>query len=244
MYPPDESDDELYPEFLKKPPVVETPAEPERRGILYRGQNSDPTFGYLIAMALCVGLIPLIPDHSDLRYVIGWGILAGFGVLSWLFGSSARIDREVPENLVWGLIFGLIIGVPFLIVGGGTLATTAHLLFRVSVGGEVRELTAGMVLAVLVFVQPLAETLFFRGVLQENRAGWLVALLASLWSMVLYFPMLDIGRFPGVGIVIGSALVLMNATYSYVRSRNGVAAAWLCQIVVGVILLFVPFITS
>ncbi len=247
MYPPDEpDDDEQYPEFLKQkpPPPEAAPAEPERRGIIYRGQNSDPTFGYLIALALCVGLIPLIPENSDLRYVIGWSILGGFGVLSWLLGSSARIEQELPENLVWGVIFGVIIAVPFLIVGGGTLATTAHLLFRVSVGGTVRELTPGSVVALLVFVQPLAETLFFRGVMQEHRSGWLVALLASIWSMVLFLPMLDIGRFPGVGIIIGTALVLMNAMYSYVRGRNGLAAAWLCQIVVGFVLLFLPFITT
>jgi hypothetical protein len=244
--PPDDDneDDALYPEFLNRKPQPAAPTEPERRGIIYRGQSSDPTFGFLIALALCVGLIPLIPENSDLRYVIGWSILALFGVMAWLLGTSSIIEREKPENLVWGAIFGVIIAVPFLIVGGGTLATTAHLLFRVSVGNAVQELTPGAVVALVVFVQPLAETLFFRGVMQEHRAGWLVALLASLWSMVLFFPMLDIGRYPGVGIIIGTALVLMNAVYSYVRGRNGLAAAWLCQIVVGFVLLFLPFITT
>ena len=43
-------------------------------------------------------------------------------------------------------------------------------------------------------------------------------------------------------MVVGTALVMMNVIYSYVRQRNGLAAAWVCQIVVNLVLLFLPFL--
>lgn len=207
---------------------------PERGMIAYRGATSDPVFGFLIAVALSIGLLPLIPDNTDMRYIIIWAVMAGFGVLAWLLGSAARIGQETPENLVWGLIFGLIIGVPMLMVGGDTLRQTDQRLFV--------NMRPGEVLAFLVFVMPLAETLFFRGLLQESRPFWLVGILASLWSAFVFFPLLDVGRYPAVGVVIGTALALMNLMYGYVRRRNGLAAAWLCQIVANVVLLFLPFL--
>jgi hypothetical protein len=203
--------------------------------VAYRGAANDPTFGYLIAIALCLGLTPLIPENIDLRYTLLWMVIAGFGVLAWLLGNSARITTETPENLGWGVIFGLIIGVPVLIVGGSTLKQTSERLFI--------EMSNGEVLAFLVFVMPLAETLFFRGVMQESRAFWIVGVLSSLWSILLFFPVLEVGRFPAVAIVIGTALVMMNMLLSYVRQRNGLAAAWICQIVANLVLLFIPFLS-
>jgi hypothetical protein len=225
LYPEDEEWESPFPEKPKRP--SETAA--------YRGATSDPTFGYLIAIALCVGLIPLIPENTDLRYVLLWTVMAGFGVLSWLLGNSARIWAETPENLGWGFIFGLIIGVPLLIVGGTTLRQTDQRLFA--------QMSVGEVLAFLIFVMPLAETLFFRGVIQEIRSFWVVGILSSLWSILLFFPVLEVNKFPAVAVVVGTTLVMMNIIYSYVRQRNGLAAAWICQIVVNLVLLFIPFLS-
>lgn len=210
----------------------------------YRGANNDPTFGYLIALALAVGLTPLLPENADMRYTLVWGVMAGFGVLAWLLGSVTRIGQEAPEDLAWGVVFGLIIGVPLLFMGGGTLSTTVKLLFDTGTSDAPRLLPAGAVLAYLVFVMPVAETLFFRGLLQETRPFWLVSILATVWSFLLFAPMLNITQYPGVGVLIGVALVLMNGMYSYVRDRNGVAAAWLCQITVNIVLLFVTYIST
>lgn len=245
---PDPNDKPLPADNWPKPPTPVDPTftdeqdwespfpektEPEGQ-IAYRGAANDPVFGYLIAIALSIGLGPLIATDPALRYTIVWGVMAGFGVLAWLLGTSGRIWTETPENLGWGVIFGLIIGVPFLIIGGRTLQQTAQTLF---IG-----MTPGQALAFLVFVIPLAETLFFRGVLQETRRFFIVAVLSSIWSAVVFVPMLDVRRFPAVAIIIGTALIVMNFIYSYVRQRNGLAAAWLCQIVVNLTLLFLPLL--
>ncbi len=165
-------------------------------------------------------------------------------MLSWLFGTTTRIEREQLGNLAWGVLFGLIVAAPLLLVGGSALTTTVHLLFQTGIGAEVRALPPGAVLAYLVFVMPLAETLFFRGFMQQNRSFWLVGVLSSVWSLVLFIPMLDVGRYPLVAVIIGIALMTINLIYSYVRERNGLAAAWVCQIVINLVLLFLPYLMS
>ena len=206
------------------------------RTVAYRGATSDPTFGYLLALALSIGLTPLLPDNADLRYTVTWGALALFGVLAWLMGNSARIERETPENLGWGIIFGVIVGAPILAFGGSLLTDSARLMFPA--------MSTGTVLAYLLFVMPLGETLFFRAVLQENVAFLRVGLQGSLWSIVLFFPVIwgDLLSSPAVGVLIALVLVLMNLIYSYVRQRNGLAAAWVCQIVVNLVVVFLPFL--
>ena len=104
------------------------------------------------------------------------------------------------------------------------------------------DMKPGEVLVFLVFVIPVAETLFFRGILQETRPFWQVGLLSSIWSLLVFFPLLEVNKFPAVAILIGTALVMMNLMYSYVRNRNGLAAAWVCQILVNLILLFIPLL--
>jgi len=210
---------------------VSDASEPFRQ----RAASSDPTFGYLIMLALAVGLMALPPEHRDLRYTLLWLVPAGFGVLAWLFGSILRVQEETPENIAWGIAFALIVATPLLAVGGSTLTATVNRLFF--------GLSPGALLAYLVFVMPLSESLFFRGVLQEERAFWIVGLMSSLWNAVLFFPLLDVANYPAVVTLIGVALVMMNLTYSYVRQRNGLTAAWVCQIVVNLVLIFVPYMS-
>jgi len=233
------------PEQAPVAPIKVVEEAPEvREPVQYRGTGSDPTFGYLLALALSVGLLPLIPHNADMRYTLVWGLLALFGVISWLFGTTTRIERDSLANLAWGVIFGLIVATPLLLVGGSALTTTVHLMFQTGIGAEVRSLPSGTALAYLLFVMPLGETLFFRGFMQQNRSFWLIGILSSVWSMVLFIPMMDVGAYPLIAVIICTGLVMINVIYSYVRERNGLAAAWVCQIVVNLVLLFLPYLTA
>lgn len=215
-----------------------------RDPVQYRASRSDHIFGYLLALALSFGLLPLIPFNADLRYTLSWGLIALFGVLAWLFGTTGRIERERVDHLAWGLVFALIVGAPLLLVGGDTLATTARLIFQTGIGAEIRALPPGAVLAYLVFVMPLAETLFFRGYMQQTHSFGLVGMLSSVWAIVLFIPMLDVGAYPLIAVIISIALITINLMYSYVRQRDGLAAAWVCQIAINVVLLFLPYVSS
>ena len=225
------------PEFMPESESQPVNGETDDKVPRYRGTTSDPAFGFLIGMALSIGLSPLISSgQAELRYTIAWGVLAIFGVLAWLFGTTERIAQETPDNIVWGVSFGLILGVPVLAFGGPTLASAVDQLFGM--------MSSGALLAYLIFVIPLAETLFFRGIFQENRPFWMIGLMGTLWSIVLYFPLLNISEYLVVAVVICTVLLMMNLTYSYVRARNGLAAAWVCQIVVHLVIVFVPFISG
>ena len=200
----------------------------------YRGA-SDPLFGFIIAAALSVGLTPLLPESVELRYTLAWGALAGVSVLSWLLGSMERIGQENPDDLGWGLLYGILLGIPFLVfLSQHILAPATDRLFP--------GMTTGSLLAFLVFVMPLAETLFFRGLLQSQLMSWIVGLLATLWNIVLFFPVMwqSITEHQVVALVIALLLLMTNLLYVYVRDRNGLASAWICQIVTNLIILYIP----
>ncbi len=207
-----------------------------RSMVAYRGSTSDPLFGFLLAIAVSIGLIPILPASADLRYSLAWGALAGVGVLAWLLGNVERIGQESLDNVVWGVSFGALFGLPFLFFFAGTFQTASRLLFP--------SMSAGSLLAFLVFVMPLGETLFFRSLLQRNTPFYLTGGLAGLWSIILFFPVMwgEILSVPAVAFFIAVALFAMSLLYSYVRERNGIAAAWLCQICVNIVLFFLPHI--
>jgi membrane protease YdiL (CAAX protease family) len=218
--------------------------EPKRESI-YRGGNADPAFGFLLAIAVSVGLIPILPENADMRYTLTWGALAIVGVLSWLLGSADRIGQEKPENIIWGSGLGMMVSVPFVIFFGGIFGTAASLMFPAH-GSDSPTLGMGTVLAYLVFVMPLAETLFFRGLLQRRLEFWIVGGLGGLWSVILFFPVMwgELLENPAVGAFLAIALFAINLMYSYVRERNGLAAAWMAQIVASLILFFAPFVVQ
>jgi hypothetical protein len=232
---PTEQDRFEHPASMEEPSVEPIPDvdRDAAADTTYRGSAGDPAFGLLLAGAVSIGLTPFISAGStDLRYTLTWAMLAGFGVLSWLFGSTARIGQERPENLAWGTVFALILGVPLLAFGGVSLNEATALMFP--------GMGIGAVLAYLVFVMPLAETLFFRGAMQEHRRFWAVGLIATLWNLVLFFPLIDRAALP---LIIGVMLTMANIMYSYVRERNGLAAAWMCQILVNLLIFFVPVVS-
>ena len=202
----------------------------------YRGV-SDPLFGFIIAAALSVGLTPLLPHNVELRYTLAWGALAGVSVLSWLLGNMERIGQERPDDLGWGILYAVLLGIPLLVfLSQQVLGPAADRLFP--------GMTAGGLLAFLVFVMPIAEALFFRGLLQSQLAFWLVGLLATLWNIVLFFPVMwrSVTDLPAVTVVLVILLVMMNMLYVYVRKRNGLAASWICQIIANLIILYIPFL--
>jgi hypothetical protein len=198
-------------------------------------QDLDPVFGYVMAMALSVGLTPL---QTNLRYILLWTFLAAMGGMAFLLGSGIRMKVTDPADLLWGIGLGIFTGGALMLVGFDTLATASERLF--SAGQTDSRLFDTWVFQATVFVMPIAESLFFRGAMQRVHPIPMVAVLASLWSVLMFFPNLSLGKTPAVGLVFGTALVLLNFLYSYVHWRHGLAASFFCQIAAGTLLLWMP----
>jgi hypothetical protein len=198
-------------------------------------QDLDPVFGYILAMALSVGLTPL---QANTRYVLLWAFLGVMGGMAFLLGSGIQFRVSDPGDLLWGIGLGIFTGGALILVGYDTLEATAERLFGASEGDS--DLLATWIFQATVFVMPLTETLFFRGAMQRAHPIPVVALLASFWSVLMFFPNLGLGETPVVGMVFGTTLVLLNFLYSYVHYRHGLAASFLCQVSAGTLLLLVP----
>jgi membrane protease YdiL (CAAX protease family) len=211
--------------------VTLPPLRTARRG---RRRDIDPLFIYVVIIALSVGLTPLAATAPHDRYAILWSaqILAG-AVSAWL-GREPRLTRPQSNDLLWGAVFGFLVGGPLLLVGPPTLSRASDRIFS--------GLPNGVIFQTLVFVMSVAETLFFRGMIQAAQSVGTTTLLASIWSVLLFFPAMNINlrEQPVIPLTVGILIVMLNLLYSYVRQRNGLSAAWVCQVVASLCWLLIP----
>jgi membrane protease YdiL (CAAX protease family) len=218
----EDEEEEYQPQAIYRGPRVDTP-------------EFDPIFALMIVGAIAVGLLPV---EANVRYVILWTLLGGVGLVGYMLGNSARLTDTSPEDLRAGLTIGFAIGAPFLIAMGGALSTVSERMFDVdNVPSEIMDT---WVLMAVLFVIPAAESLFFRGVLQQVHNQFFTAGVASVWSMLVFYPHMDLGNAAGVALSIALFFTLLNFLYGWIRFRNGLAAAWGCQIVAGGFIWFLP----
>lgn len=188
----------------------------------------DPALIYLILLGVTVlGLNALVPD---VRYTVLWTILIIVGLLALLF-DALEVEIPTAQDMGWGIGYGLIVGVPLLVIALPQLQRTSLTLFDRS--------SETLAFQALVMVMPAAESLFFRGAMQPTRGLLFTAIAASIWSMILLFPQLHVMELPLVAAVIGFMFIVLNLLYSYVKRRFGLFASWTCQVTINVLLLFV-----
>ena len=196
-------------------------AEPPSRAI-------DPAFAYIILIVVTViGLRSMAPD---VRYTLIWSLMVIVAILALLVDQVA-LERPRVSNLLVGVAIGLIVGLPVLLIGGAALKTVSGNIF-----GESSETS---IFQMLAFTMPLAETLFFRAALQSARGQLATSAAASLWTMILFFPQLDIRSFPLVVLIIGIFFVFTSFLYSYLRGRFSLLSSWSAQVTINLLLLFV-----
>jgi membrane protease YdiL (CAAX protease family) len=187
----------------------------------------DPVVVYV--MLIVVAILGAGSLRGEVRFTILWTVLAAVAVLS-LIVDEIEVERPALRDMLLGLGYGAMIGLPILAVTAGQLRAISASLF-----GELSHAAAFQTLA---FTMPLAETLFFRGVFQGTRGLILATGAASLWTILLLFPALNVLQFPLVALVLAVAMVFINFVYSYLRERFSLFAAWSCQIALNLSLLF------
>ncbi len=215
---------EEIPEVVPDEQVEEIFPEAEDEGA---PRAIDPAFVYIIFVI--VTLVGLSKLAVDVRYTLVWTLLAAVAVVAIVL-DKVEIEPITMPNLLTGLGFGALIGVPLLAIGAPQLQHVSLLVF-----GQSSETS---VFQMLAFTMPLAETLYFRGAFQAARGLIFTSIAAGLWSIIMFFPQLDVLKVPLVAAVIGLCLVFANFVYSYLRERFGLFASWSCQIAVNLLLLF------
>ena len=210
------------------PPEVR---QPTRRRSVTRWKL-DPLFAYVVLMGLSFGLTPLASSQPNGRYAIMWTLMTLVVLASRILDDGRLEIRLNPNQLLWGAGWGVVVGLPLLLVGPGILADVSRRIFVA--------VPDGTVFQTIVFIMATTETAFFRGLVQDERPAGIVAAAASLWSILLFFPTMDVIGYPSVALIAGTFIVLLNILYSYVRQRNGTAAAWVTQTLVSLAWLFLP----
>ncbi len=222
----------------ESPAVAETPPaperEPEEEHLEQPPRALDPALLYFVLLA--VTLLGLNNIAAEVRYTIAWTAMATIAVF-FISLDKISIDAATMRELIIGLGMGALIGLPLFGIGAPQLQPLSQRIF-----GKIGDVAAFQMLA---FVMPVAEGMYFRLVLQAARGPVFAALAGGFWSIVLFFPQLDLRQAFLVGVVIGLAFLFANAIYSYLRQRVGLLASVVCQIVVNLLLLFaVRFVTG
>ncbi len=192
-------------------------------------QRFDPVYPLLLFLALGVGTF-YIHLEPITRYTLLWTVLAALGAGLTLFNSRGTPRLIAAAGLGWGASFGLVFSLPLFILVGSGLAGLVGVLYP-AIG-------PATLFQSLVFVGPLGETLFFRGALQERRGFVASVLGAGLSGLIFYWPATS--QAPIYLLAAGLFTTVLAGVYSFIRTRYGLIAAYVCQVTVNLLLLFMP----
>lgn len=187
----------------------------------------DPAL-VLIALVV-ISFLAMGGFTPEARYVSLWSLLGMVGIYA-SFADEIEMLRPTLRDLSLGLVFGALVGLPVLAVGGAQLGRLSYAAFG--------EATDSAVFAYVCFAMPLAETFFFRGALHNVRGLVFSGIASGIWSIFLFFPNLNMGSYPFVAIIVGICFLLSGILYGYLRERNGLFTAWTCQIAANILILF------
>jgi hypothetical protein len=181
----------------------------------------------VLYLALAFGTFPL---PGEIRYLLLWTMLIGLGAALLLFDPQRPLGAVEPVRLTWGAGVGFVLSLPIILTASRALARTSFALVPIS--------SAPSLFQALVLTWPLGETLFYRGAIQREHGLVVASLAAGLGQLLLYWPEAD-GVFAVLFFAVTFATTLAFI-YSYVRLRYGLAAAYACQVIANLMLIFLP----
>jgi hypothetical protein len=203
---------------VEPPAVAESPA-----------QRVDPVYPFLLYLALGFGTLYINLDAVT-RYTILWVALIIMGALLSLLDSAEQPEEITPAGLGWGFSIGLVFSLPLLILVGSGLSNLSTTLFP--------DAGAALLFQSLAVVGPMGETLFFRGVILDRRGLAASIIAAGLSSLLFFWPAAAATWTYLIAAVLFSTV--LAGIYSFVRTRYGLAASYICQVTINLMLLFVP----
>lgn len=189
------------------------------------GIQIDPIFALLLYLAVALGTITL---PITARYTILWSVLLLAGLILTLVDRPVNPIRSL--DIFWGMGLGLAFSIPFLLLNWTGLGITSAMLYPFDHWESL--------FIALILIAPLAESLFFRGVLQEKR-GYLISILGVGLSSILFFwPALY--QHPVNFAVAVLVTTVFAAIYAFLKSSISLVAAVACQVILNLMIFMIP----
>ncbi len=167
---------------------------------------------------------------AESRQVVLWCVLLAFGLF---YRQALRGEILHPlADLGRGAAAGLILALPILLLLQPELTA---IIARLLPGQSDAAAFQGLVL-----IAPLAEELFFRGLLQKQHGLVAGALLYGVYLLLFFLP--GVVDFALVGLAVCLAGALFGFIYGYVNERYGLGAAIACHATVNLVVFFLPLV--
>jgi membrane protease YdiL (CAAX protease family) len=195
----------------------------------------DPLFSCLIFAGVGVGTLGM---KASPRLAVLWVSL----LVLWILhreGKTLKLKYEYGE-IGRGVLAGLAVGAPLLILAWPSLAKVIPILF---VGSQQTALAQGIgtiVFLTVVLLAPLAEELFFRDILQREQGLWVTIALYAAAGLVLFIP--TTGQYPVVLFSVVGVWSVLGTMYAFSYERFGFTATLTAHVVINLFLLYIPAI--
>jgi hypothetical protein len=223
------AEDEREDDALVELELAEVGEEGEESEEEERPLSIDPALAFIVLVVVMgLGLATVTPDA---RFAAVWSGMALVGIAA-ILANEVPVPRPALRDLLIGAGYGLLVGLPVLVIGRPQLARLSKAIFE--------GFSDGMIFMILAFAMPFAETIFFRGAFLAARGLLWTAGASGLWAILLLVPAMNVSPFPLVTVVISAALIGMNFLYTYISINFNLYAAWACQVTLNLCLLWLP----
>jgi hypothetical protein len=195
-----------------------------------RARRAKFTVDVYLAFAIfvAVGAATWSLDQS-VRLALMWLTLMAFALIH---ASAQRLQfTYILADLARGVVAGLLVSVPVLLVARDFLAITSQRLFF---SEDIMSLvwTAALIM-------PAVETVYFRGLVHKEKGLWPAVLLYVGAGVVYFLPVTWSEHLP-VLVVLICGMGLLGFVYGYVRIMYGLVSSLVCQMAAHLVLLVAP----
>ena len=199
--------------------------EPVTARTLMSGWALNPYLAFLLLVG--VGVATLRLEHV-LRLVGLWTVLL---TVTLLYAESGHLKGDYSlMNLARGGLTGIVVALPFYLFAKDFFYATASYLYGVD--------DILVLLERAVFLVPILEECFFRGVVQYERGLLDGALLFGLAQLLYFVPF--VSTFPLIVIAIALGAILLGLLCGHLYRRYGLTASISCHVAVNLVLLVLP----
>lgn len=193
--------------------------------ILLGGWVTNPHLAFLLLLG--TGLTTFRLEHH-LRLMLLWLMML---VLVLVYAESGRLKANYTLLNLWrGALVGVVVSLPFFLFARDFFHATAARLYGVA--------DLQVLIERAVFLVPLLEESFFRGMVQRERGLLDGALLFGL-AQALYF-ITAVNVYPLVIATMALGMASLGLLYGYIYQRYGLTASIGCHVAANFVLFALP----